>query len=160
MISYFVQLAILALNKYLFEIYVESNDGPRRASRQVALLKGDGLFPSAAIREHSEIVTEFIPSKNTREANFIHQDWSTSAASTTSPWIKLRIAKTNEVPPRAHSWVTKRTLVHRLRISPSVEDLVPTLAFADDIRKALANPIRPAIFQALNRKFQYWSNLD
>lgn len=101
------------------------------------------------------MITEIVPTKTDRDANFAHQGWSASAMSTTTPWIALRIAKSNQAPGE-YFWVTKRTTVQRLTVTPAFQDLVPAPEFEEDVLAALGKPSRPEKFQALDQVFQLW----
>lgn len=101
------------------------------------------------------MITEIVPTKTDRNANYAHQGWSTSSISTTTPWIASRIATRNESPGE-NLWMTKRTVIQRLAINVALQDLVPASELEEDVLAALGKPSNPEKFQALDQVFQLW----
>lgn len=101
------------------------------------------------------MITEVVPTKTDRDANFAHHGWSASAISTATPWIASRIAKNNQAPGE-NLWVTKRMVVQRLVVTLALQDLVPAPEFEQDVLAALGKASSPEKFQELDQVFQLW----
>lgn len=126
-----------------------------QSTRPLVKLKESERQLPFLVRECNNVVTEVISTKTNRDANFVHQGWSTSAISTSTPWIAPRIAKSNQALGE-NLWATKRTVVQRLAITFALQDLVPAPQFEEDVLTALRKPSRPERFQALDQVFQLW----
>ncbi|KAJ1304016.1 hypothetical protein OPQ81_008424 [Rhizoctonia solani] len=140
---------------YLCGIRVNNNDGPQSLTRQVA--KHVGAEPPF-VREIRDFLTETITTTTERETNYIHCGWSIDAASTTSPWISSRIAANNQSNPKG-TWLTRRTLVQRLCVRVSLEDLAPTPGFEAEIEAALKKTTTFQQFEAVYRVFHDWGDV-
>jgi hypothetical protein len=140
----------------LFGFRVDSNDGPNISTGPVARHRVDGQFCSSKwIREKSDIISEIITTRNSRDTNYVHQGWSLPATTTATPWMSSRIAGNNQIP--SNGWVlTKRTTVQRLTLDIPLEDLVPVPEFEIDIQAALEKPTDLGKYQSLERVFQRW----
>ena len=139
----------------LHGILVNGNEGPRRSTRQVAKLRDSEQQLPNSIQECNNVITEVVPTKNLRDANFAHQGWSASAISTTAPWIASRIAKSSQAI-KEDLWVTKRIVVQRLMVNVALQDLEPAPEFEKDVLDALGKSSMTERFQALDRVFQLW----
>jgi hypothetical protein len=111
----------------------------------------DGVF----VQEVDDNVTEMITTSNEREANYVHQGWSLSAASTIPPWASSRITQSDQHNSQG-VWITKRILIQRLTFNVSRKELAPVPEFEADIRAALEKPTTAEMFQAVHNTLQDW----
>ncbi|KAG8761505.1 hypothetical protein FRC11_013767 [Ceratobasidium sp. 423] len=140
---------------YLCGIRVNDKDGPRSLTRRVAKFVGD---EPPFVQEVINFLTETITTNTERETNYIHHGWSIDAASTISPWISSRIAANNQ-PNADGTWLTRRTLVQRLAVQSSLEDLAPVPEFKAEIEAALRRPTIFQKFEAVYRALHKWGDV-
>ncbi|KDN41378.1 hypothetical protein RSAG8_07493, partial [Rhizoctonia solani AG-8 WAC10335] len=115
---------------------VDNIDGPECTIRPVAkFVETKPPF----VQEVHDILTEAVTAKTEREANYVHHGWSIGAIATLSPWTSSRIAANNQPDPIG-AWVTRRTLVPRLSLRLSVNELAPVPEFEDAVKEALKKP--------------------
>lgn len=122
--------------------------------RPVAKLVGPGKSP--LVQDMNNTLIEVIATKNERESNYVHQGWSLAAASTISPWTSARIANNNQPNPDGE-WVTRRTIVQRLSLRVSLQELEPDPAFEAEIEAALEKENTFEQFQAVYCALHNWS---
>ncbi|KAG8726167.1 hypothetical protein FRC11_000692, partial [Ceratobasidium sp. 423] len=84
--------------------------------------------------------------------------WSNGAVATISPWTSSRIDATN-LPNPEGDWVTRRTLVTRLRVQVLLEDLAPVPELVAAIEEALDRPTRFEKFQAVYGALNRWGDV-
>jgi hypothetical protein len=90
-----------------------------------------------------------------RGSNYVHHGWSIGAVATLSPWVASRIdVKNRHNAPGA--WVTRRTIVSRLRVQILPEDLTAMSGFQLAIEEALKRPTRFEQFHGVYRALSRW----
>ncbi|KAG8726787.1 hypothetical protein FRC11_014495, partial [Ceratobasidium sp. 423] len=140
---------------YLCGIRVDDIDSPQSLTRQVAKFVGD---EPPLVQEMTNFLTETIKTNTERETNYIHHGWSVDAASTISPWTSSRIAANNQ-PNADGAWLTRRTLVQRLVVQLSLDDLAPVPEFKSEIEAALGEPTIFQKFEAVYRALHKWGDV-
>ncbi|CAE6516488.1 unnamed protein product [Rhizoctonia solani] len=134
---------------------VDNIDGPECTTRPVA--KFVGIKPPF-VQEVHDILTEAVTARTEREANYVHHGWSIGAIATLSPWTMSRIAANNQPNPKG-AWVTRRTLVPRLSLRLSVNELAPVPEFEDAVKEALKEPTIFGQFRAVYRVLHEWGDM-
>ncbi|KAB5592846.1 hypothetical protein CTheo_3706 [Ceratobasidium theobromae] len=147
---------LLENSGYLSGVCVDKIDSPRWLMRPVAKLVGPGKSP--LVQDMNNTLTEVIATKNERESNYVHQGWSLAAASTISPWTSARIANNNQPNPDGE-WVTRRTIVQRLSLCVSLQELEPDPAFEAEIEAALEKENTFEQFQAVYCALHNWGDV-
>ncbi|KAL5631982.1 hypothetical protein ACGC1H_000118 [Rhizoctonia solani] len=134
---------------------VDNIDGPECTTRPVA--KFVGIKPPF-VQEVHDILTETVAARTEREANYVHHGWSIGAIATLSPWTMSRIAANNQPDPKG-AWITRRTLVPRLSLRLSVNELAPVPEFEDAIKEALKKPTIFGQFRAVYSVLHEWGDV-
>ncbi|CAE7203505.1 unnamed protein product [Rhizoctonia solani] len=139
----------------LFGVRIDSNDGPRRSTRQAAQCTPTLQLP---IKEMNNIDSEVITTENVRGANYVHKGWLISALPDRYPWIFSRIARNNQVNPITRS-ITKYLIVQKIRVDLSIDDLTPVPALENAFREALEQPTLFEKSQAIYQVFEHWGDV-
>ncbi|CAE6448413.1 unnamed protein product [Rhizoctonia solani] len=146
---------ILRDSSWLCGFRVDDMDGPQVSARQVASY-ADGATPF--IQDMNSVSTEVITTENQRTANYVHQGWSIGAIATISPWTSSRIDAANRHNAEG-AWVTRRTLVTRLKVQVLLQDLAPAPEFVAAIEAALGLPTRFERFQGVYLALSRWGDV-
>ncbi|KAG8712863.1 hypothetical protein FRC11_013965, partial [Ceratobasidium sp. 423] len=139
----------------LFGVRIDSNDGPRRSSRQVA--RRISTLP-LRIQETNNIDSDVVRTENARDTNYVHKGWSLSAISDPSSWTLSRIARNNQVNISSHS-ITKFVLIQKLRVDLSPKDISPVPELEEAFEEALRRPTRFEKSQAVYDVFEHWGDV-
>jgi hypothetical protein len=134
-------------------VRVDGIDGPKKSLRPVAMRtksRGDPF-----VQEMDDSITEMVTTKNEREANYVHQGWSLSAASTIPLWASSRIANKSQPNPNG-VWITKRSVLQRLTFRVLLDELAPMPQFEADMKAALEKPTTSEKFQAVHKTLHIW----
>ncbi|QRW11198.1 hypothetical protein RhiLY_10197 [Ceratobasidium sp. AG-Ba] len=148
--------ALLDCNGYLYGVRIDGNDGPKRSTLQAAQYKMPEQHHSSAwIKEQDDLISETIETQKSRNLNYVHYGWSIEASSTLTLEAECRIAQDHEAN-HSGQWTTKRTIVRRLLLDISPEELLCSPNFEKDVREAVGKPSLVDKYKALDRVFRVW----
>ncbi|KAF8712386.1 MYND finger, partial [Rhizoctonia solani] len=142
-------------NRWLYGFRVDNMDGPQVVALQVASYV---IGSSPYIEEKNDTFVEVVNTHTKRGSNYVHHGWSIGAVATLSPWIASRIDVKNR-HNAAGAWVTRRTVVSRLRVQIQAEDLIATSDFQTAIEEALKRPTRFEQFHEVYRALSRWGDV-
>ncbi|KAJ1300767.1 hypothetical protein OPQ81_002410 [Rhizoctonia solani] len=134
---------------------VDDMDRPQVSALKVASYRY-GTTPF--IQEMNNVSTEIVTTRNQRAANYVHQGWSVGAVETISPWTSSRIDAANRHNAEG-TWITRKTLVARLRVQVLLRDLIPRPEFVAAVEEALKLPTRFEKFQAVYDALSRWGDV-
>ncbi|CAE6520629.1 unnamed protein product [Rhizoctonia solani] len=146
---------MLNKNGWLCGFRVDNMDGPQVLTPRVASYI-DRAGPLT--EETNDTITEVVTTHKKRESNYVHHGWSVDAIATMSPWTLSRIDANNRQNPGG-TWITRRTLVQRLRVRVLLPDLAPVPEFEGAIKEALSQSTRFDKFQAVYRVLDRWGDV-
>ncbi|CCO37397.1 hypothetical protein BN14_11553 [Rhizoctonia solani AG-1 IB] len=124
-------------NGWLHGFRVDNMDGPQVVGLQVASY-ADGAVPY--IEEKNDTFVEMVNTYTKRGSNYVHHD-----------------VKNRHNAPGA--WVTRRTIVSRLRVQILPEDLTAMSDFQLAIEEALKRPTRFEQFHGVYRALSRWGDV-
>ncbi|QRV82452.1 Jacalin-like lectin domain protein [Ceratobasidium sp. AG-Ba] len=113
---------------------------------------------SAWIKEQDDLISETIETQKSRNLNYVHYGWSIEASSTLTLEAECRIAQDHEAN-HSGQWTTKRTIVRRLLLDISPEELLCSPNFEKDVREAVGKPSLVDKYKALDRVFRVWGDV-
>ncbi|CAE6491743.1 unnamed protein product [Rhizoctonia solani] len=134
---------------------VDNFDKPQVLPHQVASY-ADGAAPF--LEEINEVSTEVVTTCNKRESNYVHHGWSVGAIATISPWTSSRIDAANRHNTEG-LWITRRTLITRLKAHVLLQDLAPAPEFVAAIEAALGLPTKFERFQGVYLALSRWGDV-
>ncbi|KAG8703598.1 hypothetical protein FRC11_010596, partial [Ceratobasidium sp. 423] len=129
-------------------------NGPYQCSRQVAKIRPDAI---CSLRPSQDITIEELYPANEMDARYTHLGWPTLSSLPARPWDILN--HSTGTPPSAGTWVSRRMIIHKLRISTRIEDLVVLDPFVAAVEAALKNSTAVGQIQALRGVFAAWGDM-
>ncbi|CAE7183397.1 unnamed protein product [Rhizoctonia solani] len=128
--------------------------GPYKCSQQVAQLRPDAI---SSIQLCQDIEIEDIYPANEHEARFIHLGWPSPSTLPSQSWDILTPG--TQASPPLGTWVCRRLIVHRWRISIQSKDLIAMDPFVEAVEVALENSNTSDKIRALRDVFATWGDM-